>query len=687
MLFLAELEQPVSRLKGIGPQAQQDLSQLGISNIGQLLRHYPIRYENRQDPKTLADTQDGEDCNTLIRVLSHDWIGHGYKRTLKVWVEDSSGQASLLCFGRNFLEKKLIPGEQFLLYGRIQIKFGERQCSSFELEKPSESPRNFGRILPIYPLSGKLQQKTLRNAMHQALNEWVLHIEEEIPLYIREKYTFPEQSEVIRSIHFPESIKEIQSARKALIFQEWYHLLLTSARRNLKVRKSRAHQLKPHLESLKPILDSLPFNLTPDQQKSLEDIEKDLSSPYPMNRLVQGEVGSGKTLVAFLSALMVINSGGQAVLMAPTELLARQHADNAIKLFPDHGIALLSGQTNQQNRQHIKEGLKEGTITLLIGTHAVFSQDIEFKSLDLVIVDEQHRFGVRQRLSLLEKGEHPHLLLMTATPIPRTLAITAYADLDISTIKTMPQGRKPIETHLAQRGKEKKVYDFVHGQLSQGRQAYFVYPLIEESEKLNLKDAESMFRYLSEVVFPGYKLALIHSRIEENQKKESMEAFVRGEIDILVATSVVEVGVDVPNATIMVIEQAERFGLSALHQLRGRVGRGEFASFTFLVYSANLTEEGKERLRTMKELSSGFDIARKDLEIRGAGDIAGFRQSGFMKLRIGQLERDQQVIALVRDEVMELLEKDPGLLDTENKVLRDLFQKAPPFSEDLVARG
>lgn len=687
MLYLGELKQSISRLKGIGPSSRKDLEQIGIHTIGDLLRHYPTRYENRKDRVTLAESSDEKEANTLVTVGSHEWIGHGYKRTLKVWVNDGTADMALLCFGRNFLEQKLVTGSKFLLFAKVQIKFGERQSSSFEFESPSENPVNFGKILPVYPLSGKLHQQILRKAVYQSLNEWMVHIEEELPESLRKRYNFLGQSDIIRSIHYPESIKKKEESRRALIYQEWFHLQLISGRRLLKNRKKRKHKVELHQQALEQQIRSLSFQLTEDQNKAIKEIQTDLASSFAMNRLIQGEVGSGKTLVAFLSAVMVMASGGQTAMMAPTELLARQHADNAAALLQNWNVALLTGQTSRENRNHIKNGLKDGSIQLLLGTHALFSEDVEFKKLDLVIVDEQHRFGVKQRLNLIQKGDNPHILLMTATPIPRTLAITAFGDLEISTISTMPKGRIPIETHLAQKGKESKVYDFVHGQLQQGHQAYFVYPLIEESEKLDLKDAESMFSLLKEKIFPQYRLALIHSRIDEEEKRHSMESFVKGDVDILVATSVVEVGVDVANATVMVVEQAERFGLSALHQLRGRVGRGLSPSYTFLVFGEKLTEDGKQRLRYMKQYSSGFDIARKDLELRGAGDIAGFRQSGFMKLRIGQLERDQAVIETVRKDVLEILHGDPGLINDENRVLRELLAKAPPFSDTLISRG
>ncbi|MDA3849935.1 MAG: ATP-dependent DNA helicase RecG [Spirochaetaceae bacterium] len=687
MLFLGELEQTVSRLKGIGPKTLESLSQLSINTIGQLLRHYPQRYENRQDTFKLASPGESGEINTQIEVIGQEWAGRYPKKFLKVWVKDDSSTAALLCFGREFLEQQLQPGESFYLYGKMQYKYGEPQISSFEIQSINVKNDNFHKILPVYPLSGSLQQRILRQAIYQALNEWVLHIEEEIPPSLSKKYDFPAQKEIIRAIHFPHSMEELLKAKESIIYMEWFHLQLTAARRILKDRRPRNHQLQISPMENMEIIKELPFLLTPDQNSCLRDIHTDLKSSYPMNRLVQGEVGSGKTLVAFVSAALIMRAGGQVAMMVPTELLAQQHIKNAKIFLKNYSCALLTGHLNQKERKIITDQLQSGEIQCLLGTHALFSDDLIFKQLDLVIIDEQHRFGVKQRLNLVKKGSNPHLLLMTATPIPRTLAITAFGDLQISTIKTLPGGRKSIETHLAQQGKEEKVYDFVHGELAKGHQAYFVYPLIEESEKIDLKDAESMYQLLDKKIFPQYKVALIHSRIDEEEKRSAMEAFQQGEVHILVATSVVEVGVDVPNATVMVVEHAERFGLSALHQLRGRIGRGDFASYCFLVFGSKLTEDAKERLRCMKEKSSGFDIAKRDLEIRGPGDITGFRQSGFMKLRLAQLGENRETMEQAHEDVMNILENDAGLLNKDNTILRELFTRCAPFSDDLIIRG
>lgn len=688
-MFLSELQQSVSRLTGIGKVSLRDLSALGIHSIADLLKHYPLRYEDRISPVPFAQVDETGHVNTRARVMAHDWIGGGYKRTLKVIVQDDTGVASLVCFGRNFLEKKLSPGKEIFLTGTFQYKYGELQGGTFEFEEVSDKPHLFGKILPVYPLSGHLQQKTLRKAVRQAINDWALNIDDELPPGLMAEEGIIPKARAIGQIHLPRTKEEIEEARRSLVREELIHLQIAIGKRMVENRRTRKGERTLPTKLRDRFIGSLPFELTPDQKRAVDVLYDDMSGPRSMNRLVQGEVGSGKTLVAFLAALPCIEAGEQVALMAPTELLARQHGENAARLLESFGVrlAFLSGQVTGESRRLLLKELRQGRIDLIMGTHALFTEDVVFRSLGLVIVDEQHRFGVKQRISLMEKGDEPDLLLMTATPIPRTLSLTAFGDLEISTIKTMPKGRKPIITHLARRGNESKVYDFVHGQLREGRQAYFVYPLIEQSEKMDLKDAESMFTFIQTQAFPSYKCGLIHSRVPEEIKRETMDSFSRGDTDILVATSVVEVGVDVPNATVMVIEQAERFGLSALHQLRGRVGRGEHQSYCFLIFNDGLTEEGKTRMRLMKDLSDGFSIAEEDLKLRGMGDIAGCRQSGFMKLSMADLTRDSQYLYHARDIVEKLLTNDPGFLNQENTPLRELFSRVPPFDSELIARG
>ncbi|MDC7242089.1 MAG: ATP-dependent DNA helicase RecG [Spirochaetales bacterium] len=688
-MFLGELQQPVNRLKGIGPNHHKSLSAMGILTVGQLMAHFPMRYEDHQTRRSILEAAGVDAVNTVMTVVGRDSFYWKGKQTLKLFVEDGTAKGTLLCYHRNFLGNRYPDGAQIFLHGHFQYKFGEWSCADFEFEPVSASPEVFGKILPVYPLGGSLNQNVLRKAAAQALREYTPGIRDELPPSIIEKYGFHDKLTALKAIHLPSSPSDYLAARRLFIYEELFHLQTAVGRNALKERnilRQKTGETRRDMEL--ELRKRLPFKLTADQNKVLDDICADLETGRPMNRLIQGDVGSGKTLVAFIAALNVIRTGRQAALMAPTELLARQHAESAARLLEPLGlkIAYLSGNTKGEGRRHLLDQLKTGNIDFVIGTHALFSADVEYLDLGLAVIDEQHRFGVAQRQALAEKGSCVDLLYMTATPIPRTLAMTAFVDLDVSSIKTMPAGRKPIETHLAREGNEQKVYDFVRRELDAGRQAYFVYPLIEQSEKSNLKDAENMYAHLQKV-FPERNLALIHSRISDDEKQERMEGFSTGSVDILVATSVVEVGVDVPNATVMVIEHAERFGLSALHQLRGRVGRSDLQSYAFLIYSNKLTDEGKQRLKVMMENTDGFVIAEEDLKLRGPGEIAGVRQSGYMKFRIADMIRDSEVLMEARADVLDLLEKDPALTSPENEVLRELWEKAPPFSETLVRSG
>lgn len=686
-MFLVELTQPVSQVRGVGPAVNRSLGTLGIHTIKDLLTHFPRGYEDRLSPVALKEGKTGKPVNTLVRVIAHDYFGYGRKRTLKVWVEDETARGTLVCFGRNFLAQKLVIGEEFYLYGTFTYRHGELQSGTFDVEKPGDPSQSFGRILPLYPLTEGLSHKVMRKIISYALKMYGKNVEEELPSTLPGAKNFPEKGQALEWIHFPLTFQEMKAARDRFIFEELFFLQLMVGRRSFARKGSQRERRECHGRIMEKAVENLHFTLTKDQERSLAQIREDLAADRPMGRLLQGDVGSGKTLVAFLAATLVIEGGKQVAFMAPTELLARQHADNAAKMLEPLGIrtAFLSGNLQDKNRKPLLSALEEGEVDLLIGTHALFSRDVSFKNLGLSIVDEQHRFGVLQRLALMEKGKQPDLLLMTATPIPRTLTLTLFGDLDVSTIKTMPPGRLPVETHLTRHGNESKVYNWIREELDRGRQAYFVYPLIQRSEKSRLKDAEGMYHHLSETVFPDYRLGLIHSRLKEENKRKIMEAFVQGRIQLLVSTSVVEVGVDVANATCMVIEHAERFGLSALHQLRGRVGRGKQKSFAFLLYTEPMTDEARQRIMIMKDTSDGFKIAEKDLKIRGPGDLAGKQQSGFLRLQIADLIRDYPVLLKAREDAFSLVEKDPGLLSPDNRGLRHVLTCCPPFEESFLA--
>ena len=675
---------------------------MGIHNVARLLCHYPRDWEDRGRIVPLRDFGKGKVC-TVVNVVRAGLVQLGKYKTLKVYVEDGTARAALVCFNRPFLERQLIPGNRYRLFGSFSYRYGELQSTSFEFEaadRDEESGKNFFRILPVYPLSAGLTQNHIRALVRNALHQYAAPLENELPDSIIKRDGLLSKPDALCALHFPKSIDELELAKKTLVYEELFYLEIIVGKRALE-RKSRGGAPRDggavagmdggNSPLQKRLLERLPFALTKGQEGALVDINRDMDGPYPMSRLLQGDVGSGKTLVSFLAALKAVDSGAQAAIMAPTELLAQQHADNAARLLEPLGVrvAVLTGNIKTSGRNQLLKSLVSGGIDIILGTHVLFSNSVVYKKLSFVVIDEQHRFGVTQRQAILAKGERCDLLMMSATPIPRTLALTVFGDMDVSVIPDLPPGRKPIETHLARESNEKKVYDFVRRELEAGRQAYFVYPLIEAGEDGRngelplgtLKDAESMAARLKKEVFPGIPLELVHSKIAEDQKKRIMESFRAGQTKILVATSVVEVGVDVPNATCMVIEHAERFGLAALHQLRGRVGRGQAQSFCFLVYSDELTDDGRRRLKVMLENRDGFMIAEEDLKLRGPGQIAGTEQSGYLRLGIADPVRDAEELARARADAFAILEADPGLLLPENLRIGAVLRRAPPFSD------
>ena len=691
-MFLREIKEPVSKLRGAGPAAAAKLSRLGITTIGALLCHFPRDWDDRSRPVPLKNWNTGR-VSTEAEVLAKDWFGFGRKKTLKIYVEDESARACLVCFNRPFMERQLPVGTRFRLYGQFDYRYGEIQSSSFEVEKiPAYGKTPPDPVMPVYPLTEGLTQGHLRKFIRQALDLYLPSLENELPDPVLERNGLLEKSSAVKAIHFPSSLKELEKAKKTLIYEELFHLeimvgLRALQRRELGERREEGGVGKEKKSGLEErLIKRLPYSLTPGQETVIAEINSDMESPFPMARLLQGDVGSGKTLVSFLACLKAVEKGGQAALMAPTELLARQHAENAAWLLEPLGIRIgfLTGNLKAQSRALLLRALESGEIDFVAGTHALFSRDVVYKNLSLVVVDEQHRFGVVQRQAIMAKGEAPGLLMMSATPIPRSLALTVFGDLECSVIPDMPPGRKPVKTHLAKESNEGKVYDFVRRELAAGHQGYFVYPLIEGGDENEahpgLKDAVSMAERLAKEVFPDYPLALLHSKVDEEKKLEVMNSFRKGEIKILAATSVVEVGVDVPNATCMVIEHAERFGLAALHQLRGRVGRDDKQSYCFLVYSDQLTEDGIKRLKVMMENSDGFIIAEEDLKLRGPGQVAGVEQSGYFKLGIADPIQDAQELGKARLDAFAILESDPSFANAENRCIAEVLKRAPPFN-------
>ncbi len=670
-VLLSELTRDVVSIHGVGPALAERLGRLGVATLRDLLLFLPRGYEDRSAVVPLAQASRMEKASVVVSVVGVADLGWGRSRTLKALVADESDEASLLCFGRAFLRRVLVPGKKFFVWGSFHTRRGELQCSDFELEPWSENPSGFGRILPLYPLTEGLTQATLRKLMSRALHDLGPTIEPGLTAELLRARGLPESVDAFRGVHFPRTRGEAEECRAALAYEELFYFEIAVLRRRRALAATRPRVRAPQTRLRDALVQRLPFTLTADQVTVVSEIETDLWSGVPMARLLQGDVGCGKTLVALLVSMLVIGCGEQAAFLAPTELLARQHAENAALLLEPLGvrIAFLSGSVTGDPRSLLLDALRAGEVDLLFGTHALFSEHVTFRDLGLVIVDEQHRFGVLQRQALLRKGTSPDLLLMTATPIPRTLALTAFGDLDVSSIRTMPPGRRPVVTHLAREGNEEKVYRRVREEISLGRQAYFVYPLIEESESLDVKDAESAFRVLQHQVYRGIPTALIHSRVSEEEKESAMAGFAAGRVKILVATSVVEVGVDVANASCMVVEHAERFGLSTLHQLRGRVGRGAAQSYAFLVYGRKLTPEGVERLKIMMETTDGFAIAERDMRLRGPGELLGVRQSGFLNFRVADLLLHGPLLFQARDDAKKLLAEDPGFLQPANRVV------------------
>jgi ATP-dependent DNA helicase RecG len=722
-MLLRSITAPLTAIRGIGPALVPKLARLGIQNTAGLLCHYPRDWEDRTFTVPISEFQHNQVC-TEVSVIARDWIGFGRTRTLKVYVEDESGRAALLCFNRPWLDKQLAQGKRFRLWGRFIYKYGEIQSSSFEIEALSTTESaNSGSILPVYPLSAGLNQPMLRRLVNNALEQYAAELEDELPREIIERDKLLSKAAAIRAIHFPASLAELEMAKKTLIYEELFYLEVMVGKRAVeRGRNPQSSVPSPFSLLQQRLLERLPFSLTPGQQEAIAEINADMADNaphYSMARLLQGDVGSGKTLVSFLAALRAAEDGGQTALMAPTELLARQHAENAARLFEPLGlrIAYLTGNIKAAGRKDLLRHLASGEIDIAVGTHALFSKDVSYKNLRLVVVDEQHRFGVTQRSLIMAKGidaqgNNPHLLMMSATPIPRTLALTVFGDMDVSVIRDLPPGRKPVKTHLAKESSEARVYDFVRKKLEAGCQAYFVYPLINErsevasahlhghdraseepkgripfiegGDEANLKAAVSMAERLAQEIFPRFTVALIHSKLDDEEKRQTMERFRNGETAVLVATSVVEVGVDVPNANCMVIEHAERFGLSALHQLRGRVGRGQDQAYCFLVYSDDLTDDGKARLKVMLENTDGFIIAEEDLKLRGPGQIAGVEQSGYLNLGIANPIRDIDELARARTDAFFILKNDPGLVLDSHRVIARVLKEAPLFDEVVL---
>jgi len=674
------LQTPLQFLKGVGPKRAADLQRVGISTIEDLLYRFPLRYEDRGHLQPIAALKAGQHVAIAGRIQSSRLRvtrRPGFK-IFEALVGDATGSVVAVWMNQSFLQDILRRDVHVVLFGAVEARPGLQLMNpDYEIIDSSDADPvepgdaltvHTGRIVPVYEKAGAMTPKMQRRLVHDVLSHMPPDLPDPFPEEIRRRLELPDRRTALLEAHFPppdtraDRLNDFRTpAQVRLIFEEFFLFQLgITLRKRAAVRdaKPRVIQVDDRVrESARAIL---PFRLTDGQKQSLKEIVEDMQRPTPMNRLLQGDVGAGKTIVALLAALVAMENGLQVAFMAPTEILAEQHFLSLRKLLEKSRfhVELVTGATSGLRRRDLLARLSAGDIHLVVGTHALVQGSVNFRSLGLAIIDEQHRFGVVQRATLRAKGLMPDVLVMTATPIPRTLALTVYGDLDVSVIRDMPPGRRAILTAVKPESRREDVYEAVRAQLEQGRQAYVVYPLIEESEKVDLRAATEMADHLAQEVFPAFRVALLHGRLKQDAKDRVMRAFTAGEIQVLVSTTVIEVGIDVPNATVMVIEHAERFGLSQLHQLRGRVGRGSHQSQCILLYQYAISKQGKERLKALADTNDGFEIAERDLQLRGPGDFFGTRQSGLPTLRTGDLLRDHPLMETARDEVARFLDRN-----------------------------
>lgn len=683
-------DRSIEYLKGVGPQRAETLNkELQIFTFGDLIQHYPFRHEDRSRFYTINQLQPDLPYVQLTgEFKSFKTIGVGYKARLVGTFVDETGTIEMVWFkGIQWVQKSVTIGVKYLAFGKATLFNGKFNIAHPEIEVLTPKNASGGYLQPVYHTSEKMKKKGLDSKffsriMKVLLVEAVNHLEETLPKYLIDQFKLTDKKTAVVSMHFPRTTQQLAQAQNRMKFEELFFVQL----RLITLKIARTEKYRGAIINTSDLLNvfyekHLPFELTGAQKRVVKEIYADFRSGQQMNRLVQGDVGSGKTMVAFLSMLIAIGSGFQCAFMAPTEILAEQHFKGLQEQAKPLGIhiARLTGSTPKSERKLIHEGLMSGVITILVGTHALLEDKVQFQNLGLAVIDEQHRFGVAQRAKLWTKTKetYPHVLVMTATPIPRTLAMTLYGDLDISVIDELPAGRKPIKTMHYQDSKRLEMFGFVEKEIEKGRQAYIVYPLIEESATLDYKDLEDGYESISRR-FPTYNLSIVHGRMKAEDKEAEMQRFVKGTTQIMVATTVIEVGVNVPNATIMVIENAERFGLSQLHQLRGRVGRGADQSYCVLMTGLKLSTEGRTRLKTMVDTTDGFKIAEVDLKLRGPGDLMGTRQSGALDLLVSDLVKDGEILKTARIAAQDLLKNDPQLAKSEHQMIRrhiDSFNK------------
>ncbi|MFA5160040.1 MAG: ATP-dependent DNA helicase RecG [Candidatus Omnitrophota bacterium] len=667
-------------IKGVGPKRSLIFQKIGIHSVRDLLYLFPRRYEDRSHFAPLNNLPINEPITCRGEIVDVKFKPIRGMPLVEVLIGDDTGTLHAVWFNQPYLKKLFLCGQQVILYGKIELYQKHVQMSKpeFEIvESPEAESIHTGRITPIYPLTEGLFQRSLRTTLKEAVERHLDDVVTDIlPPELRSELDLMPLDRALREMHLPSSFEELEKARRRIVFDEFFSFELQLF---LKVKAIRTQYQAPAFKISPDLMTdfkcSLPFELTKSQEKAILDLVKDLGQTVPMNRLLQGEVGSGKTVVAAFAFLAAHRSGLQSAFLIPTEILAEQHYRTLLKFLEPVGIrpGLLTKSTETDKRSRLIAELKQGKVSVVVGTHALLQDDVRFKDLGLLVVDEQHKFGVHQRNQLLQKTPRPHQLVMTATPIPRTLALTVYADLDISVMKELPQGRQPVRTYWITRKKQPEVFEHMASRIQKGEQAYIVFPLIDETEKADLLAAKKEYERLRKTVFAKFRMGLVHGKLERSEREAAMRSFSRGEIDILVATSVIEVGVDQPNATMMIIENAERFGLAQLHQLRGRIGRGRLESDCFL-FGEPTTDEGKIRLRLLTKLNDGFLIADEDLKLRGQGDLWGTRQSGEPLFRVAHPITDETILLQTRREAQKLISGISG----------DSSQKTPAWVQKYL---
>ncbi|MFW6183761.1 MAG: ATP-dependent DNA helicase RecG, partial [Chloroflexota bacterium] len=676
---------PTSTIKGVGSTLSQRLSTLGAETIGDLLYIFPRRYDDYSLLKPINRLEYGDQV-TIIGTIWETRARRTRNNTTIVQsiISDGTDKVQATWFNQPWLTDKLTAGTQIVISGAVEQYLGRKVFNAPEWEPLSEELLRTGRIVPVYPLTKGLGSNKMRQIMKDTVDNWAPRVPDPLPETIRQRQSLFTLPEAIFQVHFPTSRDALHRARRRLAFDELFLLQLGMLGQRRQWQSDPAQPLTEGDDLLQQFVGSLPFQLTGAQQRVTEEIRSDMARDVPMNRLLQGDVGSGKTVVAAAAMVVAVANGAQAAMMAPTEILAEQHYLGLNDMLSDLDIhmRLLTGSATSADRAEIYAGLSDGSIDVIIGTHALIQDNVHFKNLGLAVIDEQHRFGVDQRAALRDKGiaddgqqpaRNPHLLVMSATPIPRTLALSLYGDLDISILDEMPPGREEITTRWIRPSERERAYAFVRGQIQKGRQAYIICPLVEESDKIEAKAAVEEHARLQEKVFPDLKLGLLHGRMKGEEKESVMRDFYRGETDILVSTSVIEVGVDVPNSTVMVIEGANRFGLAQLHQFRGRVGRGEHRSYCLLISDA-VNGDAEERLMALEQSNDGFMLAEKDLELRGPGEFFGRRQSGIPELYMASL-LDVKLLETAREEAQWLFEVDPDLEAPEHAAIRERVEQ------------